>query len=44
MKVYRKRKNIIYTLALNVLLPQYNYDLILFKQISSHVHLGSKLF
>jgi len=36
--------NITYTLALKVLPSHYNYDLLLLKQISSHVHLGSKLF
>lgn len=29
--------------SLKVLSSQFNYDLILSKQISSHVHLGSKL-
>lgn len=34
---------ITYIPSLKVLSSQFNYDLILFKQISSHVHLGSKL-
>lgn len=34
---------ITYTLAFKVLLSQSNYDLILFKQISTHVYLGPKL-
>lgn len=44
MKAYMEKDPITYTLAFKVLLSQSNYDLILFKQVSSHVYLGSKLF